>query len=64
MARRALGGAPSQARFVALIALLLPWSTTGLIFALIPWLIAFAFVDLRANFHAGSMCSASVSLAA
>jgi len=35
-------------RFVALIALLLPWSTTGLTFALIPWLIAFAFLDLRA----------------
>lgn len=38
----------TPARFVALIALLLPWTTTGLIFALIPWLIAFAFVDLRA----------------
>lgn len=37
----------TPARFVALIALLLPWSTTGLTFALIPWLIAFAFVDLR-----------------
>ncbi|UPK28840.1 O-antigen ligase family protein [Bradyrhizobium sp. 195] len=37
----------TPARFVALIALLLPWTTTGLIFALIPWLIAFAFVDLR-----------------
>ena len=35
------------ARFVALVALLLPWTTTGVIFALIPWLIAFAFVDLR-----------------
>ena len=38
----------TPARFVALIALLLPWTTTGLIFALVPWLIAFAFVDLRA----------------
>jgi len=38
----------TPARFVALIALLLPWTTTGLIFALIPWLIAFAFLDLRA----------------
>ncbi|MEY9459952.1 MULTISPECIES: O-antigen ligase family protein [Bradyrhizobium] len=38
----------TPARFVALIALLLPWTTTGLTFALIPWLIAFAFVDLRA----------------
>ncbi|MCK1735774.1 O-antigen ligase family protein [Bradyrhizobium sp. 138] len=37
----------TPARFVALIALLLPWTTTGLIFALIPWLIAFAFLDLR-----------------
>jgi O-antigen ligase len=37
----------TPARFVALIALLLPWTTTGLIFALVPWLIAFAFVDLR-----------------
>jgi O-antigen ligase len=37
----------TPARFVALIALLLPWTTTGLTFALIPWLIAFAFVDLR-----------------
>ncbi|EJN13648.1 lipid A core-O-antigen ligase-like enyme [Bradyrhizobium sp. YR681] len=37
----------TPARFVALIALLLPWSTTGLTFALVPWLIAFAFVDLR-----------------
>lgn len=38
----------TPARFVALIALLLPWTTTGLTFALVPWLIAFAFVDLRA----------------
>jgi len=38
----------TPARFVALIALLLPWTTTGLTFALIPWLIAFTFVDLRA----------------
>jgi len=37
----------TPARFVALVALLLPWTTTGVIFALIPWLIAFAFVDLR-----------------
>jgi len=37
----------TPARFVALIALLLPWTTTGVIFALVPWLIAFAFVDLR-----------------
>ncbi|PIT03328.1 ligase [Bradyrhizobium nitroreducens] len=37
----------TPARFVALIALLLPWTTTGLIFALVPWLIAFAFLDLR-----------------
>ncbi|MCK1358369.1 O-antigen ligase family protein [Bradyrhizobium sp. 199] len=37
----------TPARFVALIALLLPWTTTGLTFALIPWLIAIAFVDLR-----------------
>lgn len=37
----------TPARFVALIALLLPWTTTGLTFALVPWLIAFAFVDLR-----------------
>jgi len=37
----------TPARFVGLIALLLPWTTTGLIFALVPWLIAFAFVDLR-----------------
>ena len=37
----------TPARFVALIALLLPWTTTGLIFALLPWLIAFAFLDLR-----------------
>jgi O-antigen ligase len=37
----------TPARFVALIALLLPWTTTGLTFALIPWLIAFAFLDLR-----------------
>nr|WP_249130584.1 O-antigen ligase family protein [Bradyrhizobium diazoefficiens] len=38
----------TPARFVALVALLLPWTTTGLTFALIPWLIAFAFLDLRA----------------
>ncbi|MFT4121097.1 O-antigen ligase family protein [Bradyrhizobium sp.] len=38
----------TPARFVALIALLLPWSTSGVVFALIPWLIAIAFVDLRA----------------
>jgi O-antigen ligase len=38
----------TPARFVALLALLLPWTTTGLTFALIPWLIAFAFLDLRA----------------
>jgi O-antigen ligase len=38
----------TPARFVALVALLLPWTTTGLIFALVPWLIAFVFVDLRA----------------
>ncbi|MBR0986814.1 O-antigen ligase family protein [Bradyrhizobium liaoningense] len=38
----------TPARFVGLIALLLPWTTTGLTFALMPWLIAFAFVDLRA----------------
>lgn len=37
----------TPARFVALVALLLPWSTTGVTFALVPWLIAFAFVDLR-----------------
>jgi O-antigen ligase len=37
----------TPARFVALIALLLPWTTTGLTFALVPWLIAFAFLDLR-----------------
>jgi hypothetical protein len=37
----------TPARFVAVIALLLPWTTTGLTFALIPWLIAFAFLDLR-----------------
>jgi len=37
----------TPARFVALVALLLPWTTTGLTFALVPWLIAFAFVDLR-----------------
>ncbi|WP_439408831.1 O-antigen ligase family protein [Bradyrhizobium sp. DASA03076] len=37
----------TPARFVALIALLLPWTTTGTTFALIPWLIAFAFLDLR-----------------
>ena len=37
----------TPARFVALVALLLPWTTTGVTFALIPWLIAFAFVDLR-----------------
>jgi hypothetical protein len=37
----------TPARFVALVALLLPWTTTGVIFALVPWLIAFAFVDLR-----------------
>ena len=37
----------TPARFVALIALLLPWTTTGLTFALVPWLIAFAFIDLR-----------------
>src|SRR3954470_8730058 len=37
----------TTARFVALVALLLPWTTTGLTFALVPWLIAFAFVDLR-----------------
>lgn len=37
----------TPARFVALIALLLPWTTTGVTFALVPWLIAFAFVDLR-----------------
>ncbi|KRQ04272.1 O-antigen ligase family protein [Bradyrhizobium manausense] len=36
----------TPARFVALIALLLPWTTTGTTFALIPWLIAFAFLDL------------------
>src|SRR5438270_438202 len=30
----------TPARFVALIALLPPWTTTGLIFALIPWRIA------------------------
>ena len=36
----------TPARFVALVALLLPWTTTGVTFALIPWLIAFAFVDL------------------
>ncbi|GMO98391.1 O-antigen ligase family protein [Bradyrhizobium sp. TM239] len=38
----------TPARFVGLIVLLLPWTTTGLTFALMPWLIAFAFVDLRA----------------
>jgi hypothetical protein len=38
----------TPARFVALIALLLPWTTTGLTFALRPWLIALAFIDLRA----------------
>ncbi|WP_441237917.1 O-antigen ligase family protein [Bradyrhizobium sp. 930_D9_N1_4] len=38
----------TPARFVALVALLLPWSTTGVTFALVPWLIAFAFVDLKA----------------
>ncbi|MCG2644150.1 ligase [Bradyrhizobium sp. CCBAU 11434] len=37
----------TPARFVALIALLLPWTTSGTTFALIPWLIAFAFLDLR-----------------
>ncbi|MBR0722148.1 O-antigen ligase family protein [Bradyrhizobium manausense] len=37
----------TPARFVALVALLLPWTTTGVTFALIPWLIAFTFVDLR-----------------
>ncbi|MDN4999555.1 hypothetical protein QY048_01505 [Bradyrhizobium sp. WYCCWR 12677] len=37
----------TPARFVALVALLLPWTTTGVTFALIPWLITFAFVDLR-----------------
>jgi hypothetical protein len=37
----------TPARFVALIALLLPWTTTGLTFAIVPWLIAFAFLDLR-----------------
>lgn len=37
----------TPARFVALVALLLPWTTTGLTFALVPWLIAFAFIDLR-----------------
>ncbi|MBR0825923.1 O-antigen ligase family protein [Bradyrhizobium manausense] len=37
----------TPARFVALVALLLPWSTTGVIFALLAWLIAFAFIDLR-----------------
>jgi hypothetical protein len=37
----------TPARFVALIALLLPWTTTGTTFALIPWLIAFAFLDLH-----------------
>lgn len=37
----------TSARFVVLVALLLPWSTTGVTFALVPWLIAFAFVDLR-----------------
>jgi len=37
----------TPARFVALVALLLPWSTTGVTVALVPWLIAFAFVDLK-----------------
>lgn len=37
----------TPARFVALVALLLPWSTTGVTFALVPWLIAIAFIDLR-----------------
>lgn len=37
----------TPARFVALVALLLPWSTTGVTFALVPWLIAFAFLDLK-----------------
>lgn len=37
----------TPARFAALVALLLPWTTTGLTFALVPWLIAFAFIDLR-----------------
>lgn len=37
----------TPACFVALIALLLPWTTTGVIFALPAWLIAFAFIDLR-----------------
>src|SRR4051812_44800360 len=37
----------TPARFVALIALLLPWTTSVLTFALVPWLIAFSFVDLR-----------------
>ena len=37
----------TPARFVALVALLLPWTTTGVIFALIPLLVAFSFVDLR-----------------
>jgi hypothetical protein len=31
----------------ALIALLLPWTTTGVIFALLALLIAFAFIELR-----------------
>ena len=37
----------TPAHFVALVALLLPWTTTGVTFALIPWLVAFAFLDLR-----------------
>jgi hypothetical protein len=37
----------NSAGLVALIALLLPWSTTGVIIALVPWLIGVTFFDLR-----------------
>ena len=52
----------TPARFVGLIALLLPWTTTGLTFALVPWLIAFAFVDLREHCSnvAKSLCGSGI----
>ncbi|MBR0846205.1 O-antigen ligase family protein [Bradyrhizobium diazoefficiens] len=37
----------NSAGLVALVALLLPWSTSGVLFALIPWLVGVTFFDLR-----------------
>src|SRR4051794_22546825 len=37
----------NSAGLLALVALLLPWSTSGVMFALIPWLVGVTFFDLR-----------------